>query len=242
VTRAAGLELADLHAFYGESHVLQGVSLALPPGAVLCLLGRNGAGKSTTLKAIMGLVRARAARRAFDGTDLAGLPPHRVARLGIGYVPEERRIFPTLTVREQLDIACRLPEPAPPLGVAPWDLASVYALFPRLRERERHLGAHLSGGEQQMLAIARALVGNPRLLLLDEPSEGLAPAVVAEIVAVVRRIALSGLAVLLVEQDLGLALDLGDRHVVLSKGRVVFEGPGASLRDAPEVRQRFLGV
>ncbi len=241
-----GLEAIDLHAFYGQSHVLQGVSLAVPPGAVVCLLGRNGAGKSTTLKAIMGLVRVRAGRLAFAGAPLAGRPPHEIARLGIGWVPEERRIFPTLTVREHLDIAARPPRPGAgglaPSGLAAWDLDAVHRLFPRLAERSRHLGRELSGGEQQMLAIARALVGNPRLLLLDEPSEGLAPAVVLEIVRAIREIARAGLAVLLVEQALEIALDLGDRHVVLSKGRVVFEGTGASLRDAPVVRERYLGV
>ncbi len=235
----SGLEASDLHAFYGRSHVLQGVSLAVPTGAVVCLLGRNGAGKSTTLKAIMGLVRARAERLAFDGRSLVALRPHEVARLGVGWVPEERRVFPTLTVREHLEIAARPPRGA---GLAAWDAAAVYQLFPRLAERRRHLGRELSGGEQQMLAIARALVGHPRLLLLDEPSEGLAPAVVLEIVRAIREIARTGLAVLLVEQALEIALDLGDRHVVLSKGRVVFEGTGTSLRDAPGVRERYLGL
>jgi branched-chain amino acid transport system ATP-binding protein len=249
VTTGPGLEVVDLHAFYGASHVLQGVSLGVAPGSVVCLLGRNGAGKSTTLKAVMGLVRARAARLAFEGTPLEGLPPHGVARLGIGYVPEERRIFPTLTVREHLDIAARPPrrgaggQAARQARVLPvWDTAAVFRLFPRLEERVTHLGRQLSGGEQQMLAIARALVANPSLLLLDEPSEGLAPALITEILRVIREVARAGLAVLLVEQDLGIALDLGDRHVVLNKGRVVFEGSGTSLRDAPDVRQRYLGV
>jgi branched-chain amino acid transport system ATP-binding protein len=244
-----GLEIVDLHAFHGESHVLQGVSLGVAPGSVVCLLGRNGAGKSTTLKAVMGLVRARAAHLAFEGTPLDGLPPHGVARLGIGYVPEERRIFPTLTVREHLDIAARPPRRGAggraarhARALPAWDTAAVFRLFPRLEERVAHLGRQLSGGEQQMLAIARALVANPSLLLLDEPSEGLAPAVIAEILRVIREVARSGLAILLVEQDLGIALDLGDRHVVLNKGRVVFEGSGTSLRDAPDVRQRYLGV
>jgi len=229
------LAVEDLHVFYGESHILQGVSFTVEPGEVCCLLGRNGAGKSTTLKSIVGFVPPRAGRISFRGVSLVGLPTHRVARLGVGYVPEDRRIFPTLTVAEHLRIAARGRN-----GPGPFGVEAIYRLFPRLRERAAVPGRALSGGEQQMLAIGRALVGNPRLLLLDEPSEGLGPLVVAEIRHVLAELKGAGLSTLLVEQNLPLARALGDRFVLLSKGRVVFTGRAGDL--SPEDARRYLGV
>jgi branched-chain amino acid transport system ATP-binding protein len=229
------LAVEDLHVFDGESHVLQGVSLTVEAGEVCCLLGRNGAGKSTTLKSIVGFVPPRSGRITLRGVPLVGLATHRVARLGVGYVPEDRRIFPTLTVAEHLWIAVRGGNGAGPFGVE-----AVYRLFPRLRERAHVPGRALSGGEQQMLAIGRALVGNPRLLLLDEPSEGLGPLVVAEIRHVLAELKGAGLSTLLVEQNLPLARALGDRFVLLSKGRVVFAGRAGDL--SPEDARRYLGV
>jgi len=229
------LAVEDLHVFYGESHVLQGVSLTVEAGEVCCLLGRNGAGKSTTLKSIVGFVPPRSGRITLRGVPLIGLATHRISRLGVGYVPEDRRIFPTLTVAEHLRIAVRGGNGAGPFGVE-----AVYRLFPRLRERAPVLGRALSGGEQQMLAIGRALVGNPRLLLLDEPSEGLGPLVVAEIRHVLAELKGAGLSTLLVEQNLPLARALGDRFVLLSKGRVVFAGRAGDL--SPEDARRYLGV
>jgi len=229
------LAVEDLHVFYGESHILQGVSFTVEPGEVCCLLGRNGAGKSTTLKSVMGFVPPRAGRISFRGVSLVGLPTHRVARLGVGYVPEDRRIFPTLTVAEHLRIAARGGN-----GPGRFGAETVYRLFPRLRERAAVPGRALSGGEQQMLAIGRALVGNPTLLLLDEPSEGLGPLVVAEIRHVLAELKGAGLSTLLVEQNLPLARALGDRFVLLSKGRVVFQGGAGELR--PEDARRYLGV
>jgi branched-chain amino acid transport system ATP-binding protein len=229
------LAVEDLHVFYGESHILQGVSFTVEPGEVCCLLGRNGAGKSTTLKSIVGFVPPRAGRISFRGVSLVGLPTHRVARLGVGYVPEDRRIFPTLTVAEHLRIAARGGN-----GPGRFGAETVYRLFPRLRERAAVPGRALSGGEQQMLAIGRALVGNPTLLLLDEPSEGLGPLVVAEIRHVLAELKGAGLSTLLVEQNLPLARALGDRFVLLSKGRVVFQGGAGELR--PEDARRYLGV
>ncbi|MCI0370260.1 MAG: ABC transporter ATP-binding protein [candidate division NC10 bacterium] len=229
------LAVEDLHVFYGESHILQGVSFTVEPGEVCCLLGRNGAGKSTTLKSVVGFVPPRAGRISFRGVSLVGLPTHRVARLGVGYVPEDRRIFPTLTVAEHLRIAARGGN-----GPGPFGAEAIYRLFPCLRERAAVPGRALSGGEQQMLAIGRALVGNPALLLLDEPSEGLGPLVVAEIRHVLAELKGAGLSTLLVEQNLPLARALGDRFVLLSKGRVVFHGGASDLR--PEDARRYLGV
>jgi branched-chain amino acid transport system ATP-binding protein len=229
------LAVEDLHVFYGASHVLQGVSLTVGAGEVCCLLGRNGAGKSTTLKSIVGFVPPRSGRITLRGVPLAGLPTHRISRLGVGYVPEDRRIFPTLTAAEHLRIAARAGNGAGPFGVE-----AVYRLFPRLRERAHVPGRALSGGEQQMLAIGRALVGNPSLLLLDEPSEGLGPLVVAEIRHVLGELKGAGLSTLLVEQNLSLARALGDRFVLLSKGRVVFAGRAGDL--SPEDARRYLGV
>jgi branched-chain amino acid transport system ATP-binding protein len=228
------LAVRDLHAYFGASHVLQGVSLALEPGRVVTLLGRNGAGKTTTLKAIMGILAPARGEVRVDGVDLAGAAPHALARAGLGYVPETRAVFPSLTVEENLTLAAR--------GEG-WNLERVYALFPRLAERRRAGGGRLSGGEQQMLAIARALLTNPRVLLLDEPTEGLAPVIVDEIERVLVRLGESeGLAILLVEQKLDFALAFADEVVVLGKGRVRWSGSAASFAAETSVQRDWLGL
>ncbi len=229
------LELAEVHTYYGDSHVLQGISPRVGAGEIVCLLGRNGAGKTTTIRTIMGFTPPRRGAIALAGTRIDGLPPHRIARLGIGLVPQGRRIFPTLTVRENLLFAARAAEGG-------WDLDRVFALFPRLRGPERQRAGSLSGGEQQMLAIGRALLTNPRLLLLDEPSEGLAPILVQEIAGLLPRLRAQGLSLLTVEQNLPLALAVADRIYVLNKGRIVFEGSPDALWHDEEVKHQYLGV
>ncbi|MEI7443625.1 MAG: ABC transporter ATP-binding protein [Burkholderiales bacterium] len=230
------LSLSGVHAYYGDSHVLHGVSIELGRGEVVCLLGRNGAGKTTTALSIMGYLAPRPGTVRFEDRDISGWAPHRVSRAGIGFVPQERGIFPSLTVRENLTTTARRGE------TGRWTLEAVYELFPRLKERERNLGFQLSGGEQQMLSIARALMLNPKLLLLDEPSEGLAPLIVREIVEVLRTLKREGLAVLLIEQNLRAALDLGDRHYVMSKGQVCFTGSSAELEGDERVLRDYLSV
>jgi len=233
---ASLLRLDEVQAYYGESHVLQGVSVALGAGEVLSLLGRNGAGKTTTLKTVMGILRARGGSIDFAGAAIEKLAPYRIARLGIGYVPETRGIFPSLSVAENLALAARAGK-----GSA-WTLARVFDLFPRLHERRESGGSRLSGGEQQMLSIARALLTNPRLLILDEPTEGLAPVVIEEIEAVLVRLKAEGLSILLVEQNLAFALAFADRVAVLGKGRVRWAGSSAEFERAEEVRHRWLGL
>ncbi len=231
------LVVDGLHAHYGKSHVLHGVSLSVDRGEVVCLLGRNGVGKSTTLKAIMGLVRPSGGAVTFRGVPIAGLPPHRIARLGVGYVPEERRIFPTITVRENLLMGLKSGA-----GRDGWTLERVYEFFPRLRERQRQRAGTLSGGEQQMLTIARTLVGNPDLLLVDEPTEGLAPMIVEQVERVLAEIHRAGTAILLVEQGMETALSLAQRAYVMSKGRIVFSGSLADLQASEAVRRQYLEV
>ena len=231
------LQVDDLAAGYGQAPALSGIGFAIAAGEVVTLLGRNGMGKTTTVRAIMGLLPAvggqvTAGRIAFDGADVTRQPPHRVAQRGIGLVPEGRQVFPTLTVEENLAATRR--------GGGPWTLASVYALFPRLAERRRNMGAQLSGGEQQMLAIGRALMTNPRLLILDEATEGLAPLIRAEIWAVLARLKAEGLAILLIDKTLGAVMRLADRHVVIEKGRVAWTGSGEALAASPEVRETYL--
>jgi branched-chain amino acid transport system ATP-binding protein len=216
------LEVAGLQAFYGRAHILQDVSFSLRAGEVLVLAGRNGAGKSTTLKTLMGLVRPAGGRIVFAGRDVAGLPPERIARLGIGYVPEERRIFTELSVLENLDVG-RLP-PRP--GLAPWTPALLFALFPNLGAMPHRLGGRMSGGEQQMLAIARTLMGNPRLVLLDEPSEGLAPVIVQQMAAAIGAMKRQGVTVLLAEQNQRFAEAVADRAVGIERGRIVAVAQG----------------
>lgn len=232
------LEVEALSAGYGGSRVLHGVAFAVGAGEVVTLLGRNGMGKTTTIRAVMGLLAPDSGRIALDGADITGLAPHRIAQRGIGLVPEGRQVFPTLTVEENLVATA-----ANRAGGAPrWTLAAVLALFPRLAERRRSLGARLSGGEQQMLAIGRALMTNPRLLILDEATEGLAPLIRAEIWAVLAALRAEGQAILLIDKNLGAILRLADRHVVIEKGRVVWTGTGEALSAAPEVRDTYLHV
>jgi branched-chain amino acid transport system ATP-binding protein len=230
------LDLENVNAYYGDSHILHGVSLAVKEGEVVCLLGRNGAGKTTTILTIMGYLKPRPGRIRYRGRDIAALPPYAVARLGFGFVPQERGIFPSLTVRENLTVFAR--------GTAGgrWTLERILELFPSLRARERNLGFQLSGGEQQMLSIARALMLNPSLLLLDEPSEGLAPMIVQDIVEVLRNLKREGLAILLVEQNLRTALAVADRHHVMNKGEICFTGSSGELEGNDFVLRNYLSV
>ena len=230
------LELENVNAYYGDSHILHGVSLAVREGEVACLLGRNGAGKTTTILTVMGYLHPRPGRIRYDGRDIAALPPYLVARLGFGFVPQERGIFPSLTVRENLTTFARSS------GSGYWTLPRIFELFPQLQSRERNLGFELSGGEQQMLSIARALMLNPRVLLLDEPSEGLAPMIVQEIVKVLARLKQEGLAILLIEQNLPTAFTVGDRHHVMNKGEICFTGSSAELERDDVVLRNYLSV
>jgi branched-chain amino acid transport system ATP-binding protein len=230
------LELRDIHAYYGDSHVLRGISLSVGEGEVVGLLGRNGAGKTTTLLTIMGYVRGRVGEILFRGARLDGLQPYLIARRGIGFVPQERRIFPSLTVRENLAVGERRD------GGGRWSIDDVLDIFPGLRPRQKHLGCHLSGGEQQMLAIARALMVDPALLLLDEPSEGLAPLVVDKIIEVLHEVKGKGLSILLVEQNLGTALKVADRQYVLSKGEVCYAGTSSELQADESVKKQYLAI
>ncbi|HEY7971974.1 MAG TPA: ABC transporter ATP-binding protein [Xanthobacteraceae bacterium] len=233
------LDLENVNAYYGDSHILHGVSLPVREGEVACLLGRNGAGKTTTILTIMGYLKPRPGRILFRGQDIAALPPFKVARLGFGFVPQERGIFPSLTVRENLMVFARAGGGG---NGGRWTLERVFELFPNLRARERNLGFQLSGGEQQMLSIARALMLNPTLLLLDEPSEGLAPMIVQEIVEVLKGLKQEGLAILLVEQNLHTALAVADRHHVMNKGEICFSGSSAELESNEFVLRNYLSV
>jgi branched-chain amino acid transport system ATP-binding protein len=233
------LSLEGIDTYYGLSHVLQSVSLTVGPGEAVALLGRNGAGKTTTLKSIMGVLRPRAGRIAFEGRDITGVSPHQIVQMGIGYVPEERRVFPNLTVYENLKMARLVVD-----GGRRMDdyLDRVLALFPPLRDRLRNRGRSLSGGEQQMLTMARSLGTEPRLLLIDEPTEGLMPAFVETIGQTIVDIQRQGLAVLLVEQNTRLALEATQRVYLIEKGVIRHEGTSAALREDPETRLRYLGV
>jgi len=228
------LEVEGVHTYYGESHVLQGISLRVDPGEVLAILGRNGMGKTTLVRTIVGFTPPRAGRVLYEGTEITRLPPFRMVALGMALVPQGRRVFPSLSVRENLDVARR--------GEGRWNLEQVYALFPRLRERADNRANKLSGGEQQMLAIGRALMSNPDLLLMDEPTEGLAPLLVREVGRVIGELKRSGLSILLVEQNLALALSVADRVHVLSRGQIVHSGTPAELMGNDDVKTRYLGV
>jgi branched-chain amino acid transport system ATP-binding protein len=228
------LEAVDLHTFYGKSHILHGVSLEVREGEIVTLLGRNGAGKTTTLRSLASLTPARQGSVRVFGRETTRWPAHRVARLGVGYVPEGRRIFGNLSVQENLLVPSARP--------GPWTLERVFALFPRLEERRNQPARQLSGGEQEMLAIARPLLLNPRLMLLDEPSQGLAPLIVREVMRVIRTMREEGLAVLLVEQNAPLSLSLADRAYVLDDGRVVYSGPAEQLRRDSDLVQRLAGA
>lgn len=233
------LEISELHTFYGESHILQGISLNVETGATVCLLGRNGVGKTTTLKSIIGLVVPRSGYILFKDQHISGFPPYQIANIGIGYVPEDRRIFPRLTVRENLLIGIK---PRQKRGEDSWTVEKLYSYFPSLKDRDQQKGAYLSGGEQQMLTIARALMGNPHILLLDEPTEGLAPKIVETLEEVVQDIHQHGVAILLVEQNMPVALRLASRFYVMSKGKIVFHGTAQELEGAHEIRQKYLEV
>ncbi len=230
------LTVHDIHTYYGDSHVLQGLSLEVKPGEIVALLGRNGVGKTTTVNSIIGFAPPRRGRIKFDGTDITSFRPHRTAQLGVGLVPQGRGIFPALTVHENITLAARN------AGSGGWTFDRVLATFPPLGNRLKNLGSQLSGGEQQMLAVARALMMNPKLLLMDEPSEGLAPLIVAEIGRITGALRDEGLSVLLVEQNLSLALHLANRVYVMNKGQIVYSGAPDELQANEEVKHRYLGV
>lgn len=231
------LSVDSLHSYYDTEHILQGVSLEVPQGRIVTVLGRNGVGKTTLIRSIFGLTPARSGRIIFDGDAITGLPPHRIAQLGIGLVPQGRRIFPSLTVHENL-LMGRRSENRP----GPWTLERLLEIFPILAGRRDALGGTLSGGEQQMLACARALIGNPRLLLMDEPSEGLAPQKVRELGAVIGEFRKNGLSVLLVEQKLGFALTCSDHVYVLAKGEIAYDGSPGALSGNRTLLESLLGV
>ena len=234
------LELEDVHTYYGDSYVLQGVTMRVPEGSVHALLGRNGMGKTTLIRSIIGMNPPRRGSIRYRGTELTRLPPYRIAARGIGLVPQGRRIFRSLSVLENLTLAGRTARR--PDGQKTWDLDSVLMLFPRIKERLVSMGSQLSGGEQQMVAIARALMTNPDLLLLDEPSEGLAPLLVHQLEGVLMRLKESGLSIFLVEQNLGLALAVADTVAILANGKVVYEGTPAELAADDSVKHKLLGV
>ncbi len=231
------LDISGIETAYGLSQVLFGVSLSVAPGEMVTLMGRNGMGKTTTVRSIMGLTPARTGSVRFAGDEIRGLPPYRIAKLGIGLVPEGRQIFPNLSVRENLVATAAVRD-----GHASWTLDSVYDLFPRLRERESSMGNQLSGGEQQMLAIGRALMTNPRLLILDEATEGLAPLIRAEIWRCLARLKETGLSVLVIDKNVGALMRVADRHFLIERGRVVWSGDSAALAASPDVQHRYLGV
>jgi branched-chain amino acid transport system ATP-binding protein len=236
----SALALNDIDAFYGDSHILQKVSFALGEGRLLGLLGRNGAGKTTCMNVTVGLVPPRAGEVSVYGASVTGLSPELVAARGVALVPQGRRIFRSLTVRENLAVAARRPHPGS--RHAPWTADTVFGMFPRLAERRSQFAAHLSGGEQQMLAIGRALMANPRVLLMDEPSEGLAPQIVAEVMATIRKLKESGLSIVLVEQSPRLVFDIADDIVILNSGRVAVVSTAAELTHAGVDLRQHLGV
>ncbi len=230
------LEVRDLHAYYGKSHILQGVNFEVGDGEIVALLGRNGVGRSTTIKAIMGDVPPTGSIR-FKGEEIAGLPPYAIARKGLGYVPENREIYPTLTVRENLLLGMKSTRRA-----GRWSMDDMFDMFPNLRERADALGAVISGGEQQMLTMCRTLMGDPDLVMIDEPTEGLAPKLVEQVAALLEEIAGRGISILLVEQKLTIALKISKRLYVMGHGRIVFEGTPADLRADDRVRREWLEV
>jgi branched-chain amino acid transport system ATP-binding protein len=230
------LEVEDLHAYYGKSHILQGISFRIAQGEIISLLGRNGAGRSTTIKTIMGQVVSHGVIR-FKGERIDGRPPHEIARRGLGYVPEDREIFPALTVRENLRLGMKSAA-----AKGRWSMDDIFALFPLLRERADVPGGVLSGGEQQLLTICRTLMGDPDLIMVDEPTEGLAPSLVTLVRDLLTEIAGRGVAILLIEQKLTIALDIADRLYVMGHGRIVFDGTPQLLQANPSVRREWLEV
>jgi branched-chain amino acid transport system ATP-binding protein len=240
------LKATDVHSYYGRAHILQGVTFDLPAGQVLVLLGRNGAGKSTTMKTLIGIVRPAGGRIDFAGTDITGWEPHRIARAGLGYVPEERRIFTDLTVLENLEVGrqpnLEVGRQPPRDSRPPWTEQRLFALFPNLGRMRTRMGGRMSGGEQQMLTIARTLMGNPRLLLLDEPSEGLAPVIVEQMANAILALKQDGVTVLLAEQNLHFAARVADRAAVIEKGRITWTGTMAALQADATARAVYLAV
>jgi branched-chain amino acid transport system ATP-binding protein len=230
------LDIRDLHVAYGDSHVVQGVSLTVPAGGIAAVLGRNGVGKTTLIRAIAGLTPARAGQVLLDGEDITAAPAHAIARRGVGLVPQGRRLFPSLDVAEHLAVGARRTQRHG------WDVGRVIELFPRLRERWRHRGGKLSGGEQGMLACGRALVGNPDVLLMDEPSEGLAPLLVRELGRILQALKRDGVSILLVEQNLAFALRVADHVYLMSKGRIVHDCAPDDLRRDDALKSRHLGI
>jgi len=232
------LQLQDIHSYYGTSHILQGVSMCIGQGEGVCLLGRNGAGKSTTFKSIVGLVGVKSGKIAYKGYEITRMQPFRIARLGIGYVPEDRRIYPDLTVKENLEVGQKTAKSQKRF----WDIEKIYDIFPVLKFMANRKGSQMSGGEQQMLTIARALMGNPELLLLDEPSEGLAPIVVEDVGRLVKRIREEGVSVLIAEQNSLFSLKLVDRAYVIEKGVIEWEGSVEEISENESLRNRYLSV
>jgi branched-chain amino acid transport system ATP-binding protein len=230
------LEIKEIHTYYGTSHILFGISFDVKEGEAVCLLGRNGAGKTTTFRSIIGLTPPKLGSIRFRGNEIVGKPPYRIAQMGIGFVPDDRRIFPDLTVRQNILVARRERE-----GAA-WNLDRIYSLFPKLKELDSHMGNHLSGGEQQMLTVARTLMTNPQLLLLDEPGEGLAPLVVKAMGEQLGEIKKTGLTMLICEHNVGLSIALSDRCYVMDKGTIRFQGTIEELRKNEEVRKKYLMV
>jgi branched-chain amino acid transport system ATP-binding protein len=235
------LEVRDIHSYYGKSHILHGVTLDLKEGELVCLLGRNGVGKSTTLKSIMGVVQPQQGSIRFHDQELVGKAPFEIAHLGIGYVPEDRRIFRSLTVHENLLMGIKSGKKGS-AGEGGWTIERVYDLFPRLEERKNNKGGHLSGGEQQMLTVVRTLMGNPRVILVDEPTEGLAPLIVKDVLDMLAAVRKSGVTVLMVEQNFKAAIKVADRFYIMSKGQIVFSGNMAELLAAEEIRKNYLEV
>jgi branched-chain amino acid transport system ATP-binding protein len=232
------IEAQGLHTYYGDSHILHGISVSIGPGETLSLMGRNGMGKTTLLRSLLGLTPPRRGTVKIYGRDMTGAPPEKIVRQGIAFVPEDRGIFPNLTVRENLVMAAR---PGPD-GRKDWDLTRVLDTFPRLAQRMTNMGNHLSGGEQQMLTVGRALMTNPDLLILDEATEGLAPLIRKEIWSVVRQIKQSGIAAVIVDKDIKALLELADRNIIISKGRIVYEGSSEELAANSEIHIQHLGV
>lgn len=234
------LEVKGINTFYGLSHILFDVSLGIDQGETVCLLGRNGVGKTTSLRSIMGLTPPRSGSIKFQGQEIKGKQPFEICHLGVGFVPEDRIIFPDLTVRENLEIAVKKSQKGK--NIESWTIEKVHRLFPILQERDKQWGGTLSGGEQQMLTIARTLMGNPRLLLLDEPSEGLAPLVVRAIGEQILALRKEGMTILLSEQNSSFALKVSERAYILEKGQVTWEGKTSELRENPEIMKTYLGV
>lgn len=236
------LEVHDLNTFYGASHVLQGISLNVAEGELVALLGRNGMGKSTTLKTIMGLVKSKSGSVIFEGKEITGFPPFKAAQAGIGYVPEERRIFPELSVLDNLLLGVKGGKMGDPNDPNVWTIDRIFSHFPKLKERTHQQGRFLSGGEQQMLAIGRSLMGNPKLLLVDEPTEGLAPIMVQEVRNVLEEINKAGVSILLVEHNLKVALSLSHRVYLMGKAHIGYNGSVEELKNNNEVRAKYLEV